>query len=423
MAYSAVGAGPPIVRTPPWLSHLDLEWQIPAIRGFYEKLARHHTVVRYDSQGCGLSDWSRRDFTIGSEVALLELVVDNLDLERIALFGYGAGGPVAVSYAARHPERVSHLILFGTLGDYRHAQLSEEMPEALQALAIDHWPLAARLFVDLQAPEADGAMLQSIADLYVRSSTGENLIHAAHNLLHGADLLDVLPCLQVPTTVIHRIGDPTLPYQAGRELAARIPHSCFVPLEGTSHLPYLGNSDLVLAAIAEALNDDPYVSDADEEAIQTELRKNGTALMEAAPQEAAVEVAVTSGAMFRREGEYWTISFESETFRLRDSRGLRYIAQLLRHPGREFHANEMEFHTESGEAGTVSSRISMDVSEEELADALLHSDSSVDAGELRDIHAKQAYRRRVQELRENLESTKSRGDAVHAYAIEEEIAS
>ena len=131
IAYSAVGAGPALVRTPPWLSHLDLEWQIPACRDFFGQLAQNHTVVRYDSHGCGLSDRNRRDFSIAAEVSLLELLLDSLDLEQVALFGYGAGGPVAVSYAAIHPDRVSNLILFGTLGDSRHAQLSEEMPEAI----------------------------------------------------------------------------------------------------------------------------------------------------------------------------------------------------------------------------------------------------------------------------------------------------
>jgi pimeloyl-ACP methyl ester carboxylesterase len=96
------------------------------------------------------------------------------------------------------------------------------MPEAIQALATAHWPLATRLFVDLQAPEADGAILQSLANMYVQSSTGDNVIQATNRLVHGIDLLDLLPKLSVPTTVIHRVGD-LVPYRAGRELAARIP--------------------------------------------------------------------------------------------------------------------------------------------------------------------------------------------------------
>jgi pimeloyl-ACP methyl ester carboxylesterase len=424
VAYSAVGSGPAIVRTPPWISHLDLEWKVPQIRTFYETLARHRTVVRYDSFGCGLSDWERQDFSIAFEVGLLELLVDSLDLERIALFGYGAGGPVAVAYAARHPDRVSNLILFGTLGDHRHAQLSEEMPEALQALAIDHWPLAARLFADLQAPDADGATLQAIANMYVRSSTGENCVRAAHGLVHGADLLDLLPRLTVPTTVIHRVADPALPYEAGRELAARIPTSCLVPLEGTSHLPFLGNSELVLNAILRALGVQTAHDDQDGngagEAKSPHPPVNGAPNGRHAGS--GSETASAHDAVFRREGEYWTISYRSDTFRLRDARGLRYIAQLLRYPGREFHANELEMRSEAGDAAAVALRGYGEFSEEELADAGLHSDSAADAGEVLDAPAKQAYRRRLQELRENLESAKSRGDVDSATAIEDEIA-
>ena len=425
VAYSAVGGGSALIRTAPWLSHLDLEWQIPPIRAFYERLAQRHTLIRYDSFGCGLSDWGRQDFSIASEIALLEFLVDSLDLERVALFGYGAGGPVAVSYAARHPERVSNLILFGTLGDYRHAQLAAEMPEALQTLAIDHWPLAARLFADLQAPDADGATLQALANLYVRSSTGQNAVHAVHSLVHGIDILDLLPKLTVPTTVIHRVSDSALPYRAGRELAARIPSSCFVPLEGSSHLPFFGNSGFVLDAIARALGDEPAAGGEPGQPRRpddTPLPTNGSSHHVAVGDGAVAEVAETHDAMLRREGEYWAIAYRSETFRLRDSRGLRYIAQLLRHPGREFHANELEVRSETGDAGLVSSRASAEVTEEELADAGLHSDSPGDAGEVLDFSAKQAYRHRVQELRGNLESAKSRGDVDRACALEEEIA-
>jgi pimeloyl-ACP methyl ester carboxylesterase len=424
IAYSALGTGSAIVRTPPWISHLDLEWKIPQFRTFIERLTLHHTLVRYDSHGCGLSDRNRRDFSIAAEVGLLELVVDSLDLEQIALFGYGAGGPVAVSYAARHPERVSKLILFGTLGSYRHAELSEEMPEAIQALATAHWPLAARLFVDLQAPEADGATLQSLANMYVQSSTGDNVIRATNGLVHGIDLLDLLPKLTVPTTVIHRVGD-LVPYRAGRELAARIPSSCFVPLEGTSHLPFLGNSGAVLSAIARALGDDPIEEQAEDAARREPLGSTENGASNGFPKAElagfAIEVAETRHAIFRREGEYWTIAYGVHTFRLRDSRGLRYISQLLRYPGREFRANELEVRSEAGDALMVSSGGIAEVTEEELADAGLHSDSAGDAGEMLDSHAKQAYRRRLPELRENLEAAKSSGDAQRAGDIEEEI--
>ncbi|MHB8381145.1 MAG: alpha/beta fold hydrolase [Candidatus Binataceae bacterium] len=269
VAYSRLGAGSPIVRTPPWLSHLDGEWQTPPIRRFYESIAEHHTLIRYDSPGFGLSDWTRSEFSGASELATLEMVVDRLDLDRFALFGYDAGGQLAIAYAARHPERVSALILFGTFADSSHLEAGQKIPEALRTLIKDHWDLASRLVADLHAPDADGATLQMIAAMYRQASTGENIIKAISGLIYGTDVTDLLPRLNVPTTVIHRIDDPASPYQAGRELASRIPQGFFVPLAGSTHLPYLGDSDAVLAAIARALGDEYAQSPSAEKDPQT----------------------------------------------------------------------------------------------------------------------------------------------------------
>src|SRR5262249_23300700 len=158
----------------------------------------------------------------------------------------------------------------------------------------------------------------------------------------------------------------------GRELAARIPSSCFVPLEGTSHLPFLGDSAAVLSAIARALGDHPIEEQAADPARRELLgsTENGSSngLPKAEPAGISIEVAETYDAIFRREGEYWTIAYGVHTFRLRDSRGLRYISQLLHYPGREFRANELEVRSEAGDALMVSSGGIAEVTEEELAD-------------------------------------------------------
>ena len=114
IAYATVGDGFPFVVPPGWISHLELEWEQPALRAFFEAVARHHTVVRYDKYGCGLSDRDRTSFTLDQEVQIMEAVVEHLKLKRMALFSYSQSGPVAVAYAVRHPRRVSHLILYGT---------------------------------------------------------------------------------------------------------------------------------------------------------------------------------------------------------------------------------------------------------------------------------------------------------------------
>jgi pimeloyl-ACP methyl ester carboxylesterase len=424
IAYSIVGAGPAVVRTPPWISHLDGEWQTPPIRRFYESIAEHHSVVRYDSPGCGLSDWTRTDFSAGSELAILEMLVDSLELERFALFGYDAGGPLAIAYAARHPERVSELILFGTFANPNHLEGGHKLPDALRALIIDRWDLASRLVADLHAPDADGATLQMLAAMYRQASTGANVIEAIARFIYGADVADLLPGLKVPTTVIHRINDSAFPYLAGRELAARIPHGCLVPLAGSAHLPYLGDSAAVLAAIAHALGDqdrpgDHHDQDDGDDSSSAFTGPDGLGLTTAAPE--APGAAISACARFRSEGEYWTLAYAGETMRLKDSRGMRYIAQLLRYPGREFHATELEMRSESGAIANFAARPAQRISEEELSAAGLHSDSSGDAGEMLDTRAKGAYRRRLHDLRGFLDEAKAQGNVERAFELEEEI--
>ena len=114
VAYSVTGSGPPLVCLLGWVSHLGLMWENPEHRRFVEALAREHTVIRYDKVGCGLSDRARTDFTMESELAVLEALVEHLELERFALFGSCEGGQVAAAYAARHPDVVSSLIVYGS---------------------------------------------------------------------------------------------------------------------------------------------------------------------------------------------------------------------------------------------------------------------------------------------------------------------
>src|SRR5262249_27179603 len=255
----------------------------------------------------------------------------------------------------------------------------------------------------------------------------ENAMRAARGLLYDIDVTELLPKLTVPCTVIHRVGDFALPYQGGRELAARIPNCSFVPLEGTSNLPFFGDTSAVLAAVGRALGDEqllalPAIQDP-QYGVELASRDAPTPSTEESRADSDIVVESSgSSARFQREGEYWTIAYDRGTFRLRDSRGLRYIAQLLRYPGREFHANELEARSESFKGVGLRPREGAAVSDEELSDAGLHSDGPGDAGEMLDASAKKAYRRRLQELREGLDEAKARGDANRAAAMEQEIA-
>ena len=114
IAYATSGSGPPLVRAATYLTHLEYDWESPVWRHWLEALSAHHTLVRYDERGSGLSDWNAADLSFETWISDLETVVDTLRLERFPLYGVSQGGPVAIAYAHRHPERVSQLILYGT---------------------------------------------------------------------------------------------------------------------------------------------------------------------------------------------------------------------------------------------------------------------------------------------------------------------
>ena len=114
IAYATVGQGPPLVRVLGWFTHLEFEWENPRWRRYYEPMASRFTYIRYDGRGMGLSDRDVTDFSVDAFVHDLEAVVDALGFEKVALYGVSQGGPTSIAYAVRHPERVSHLIIYGS---------------------------------------------------------------------------------------------------------------------------------------------------------------------------------------------------------------------------------------------------------------------------------------------------------------------
>ncbi len=143
ICYATVGEGPPLVKAANWLSHLEFDWRSPVWRHWWQELSKDHQLVRYDQRGIGLSDWAVEDLSFDAQVNDLEIVVDALGLDRFPLLGISQGGPVAIAYAVRHPERVSHLILYGafTRGrDLRDSSPSDvEEREALHTLMRLGW--------------------------------------------------------------------------------------------------------------------------------------------------------------------------------------------------------------------------------------------------------------------------------------------
>jgi serine/threonine-protein kinase len=243
IAYATAGAGPPFVKAANWLNHLEYDWQSPIWRPLLEEFARDHLLVRYDERGNGLSDWDVTDLSFEAFVRDLETVVDTLALDRFPILGISQGGPVAIAYAVRHPEKVSHLILYGSfpLGFARrqHSPEEIELRQAQKTLIKFGWgrdnPAFRQLWSTLYVPEGTTEHWQWFNDLQRMSASPENALRLL-NEISQIDVVDLLPQLRVPTLVVHRRGDAAVPAEQGRMLAASIPGARFLELEGKNHL-------------------------------------------------------------------------------------------------------------------------------------------------------------------------------------------
>jgi len=258
LAYSITGQGPALVMPPPMVSHQELIWQAQGYRRFWERLANHHTLVFYDRPGTGLSDRSRAEFSLDSELRDLEIVIDHLKLKCLALLGHGFGGPVAIAYAAKHPRRISHLILYATYA--RGAAIAtEEVRGSVISLVQAHWGVGSRALADILIP-SDAA--SEFTAKYLRECAAPEIVTKILDFAYRSDVVHLLASLRVATLVLHRHQDRAIPFRLGREMASLIPNAHFVPLEGRENLPWLGDYESVLRAIAEFLGDPVTVDQA-----------------------------------------------------------------------------------------------------------------------------------------------------------------
>ena len=242
IAYGISGSGPPLVKASNWLTHLDFEWGSPIWRHWYRELSRHHRVVRYDERGNGMS---QRDVDHGAFdlwVHDLETVVDAAGLDRFPLLGISRGGSIAIAYAVKHPERVTHLVLHGAFAAGVNCVGTPEEIEAHRALASLlrlGWglnnPAFCKTFTSRFVPESTPEHQGWFDEMQRVSTSPEN---AARLLERGADI-DVRPLLSrvdVPTLVLHCDRDRAVPAERGRALAAGIRGARYVSLPSRNHL-------------------------------------------------------------------------------------------------------------------------------------------------------------------------------------------
>lgn len=243
IAYATMGAGPPLIRTANWLTHLEFDGNGPVWSHWFEALSRHHRFVRYDCRGTGLSDREVDDLSLDAWVRDLKAVVDDLGLDRFPLLGLCQGGTVALAFAARHPDRVSRLVLYDTYargnlaGDAasRGRKQAETLADLIKVGWGRHTAAFRQVFVNLLMPEASEEQQRWLATVE-RQSASTDMAVRLWRAFHAIDVRALAPRVEAPTLVFHVKNDAMVPFEDGRHLASLIPDARFVPLQGENHI-------------------------------------------------------------------------------------------------------------------------------------------------------------------------------------------
>jgi class 3 adenylate cyclase/pimeloyl-ACP methyl ester carboxylesterase len=241
IAYATVGQGPPIVFVANWLTHLELDWKLPNRRATISALSKNHTVVRYDARGSGISDLEVGDISFEASVDDLTAVIEKLDLRQVALIGLSQGAAVASAFAARYPDTVTRLVLYGGYARGRRMRGSEGQiaeSDAFITMIRQGWgqkiDAYVRMFGSFFMPDADAKQMASFTKFQRLATPPENAARIQY-AIDCIDITDELSRIKAPTLVLHVRDDARAPFQEGRMLAAGIPNSRFIPLEGRNH--------------------------------------------------------------------------------------------------------------------------------------------------------------------------------------------
>jgi pimeloyl-ACP methyl ester carboxylesterase/DNA-binding CsgD family transcriptional regulator len=243
IAFAVAGNGPPLVKVANYMSHLEFDWDSPVWVHWLEELTREHTLIHSDERGSGLSDWDTGDVSFEAWVRDVEAVVDAAGLRQFPLFAMSQAGAVAVAYAARHPDRVTHLVLHGAYArgwlkrDLTDEQIEEE--KLMISLMRVGWgrenPAFRQVFAMQLFPEATAEELRALDRQMHISVSPENAVRLESEM-HRIDVRHLAPQVKAPALVLHSRGDEAVPFAEGRLLASLIPKAQFVALESKNHL-------------------------------------------------------------------------------------------------------------------------------------------------------------------------------------------
>lgn len=258
IAHAVAGKGAPLVKTSNWLNHLEFDWQSPVWKHVYSDLMQDHRLIRYDARGNGLSDWDVSDFSLERQLEDLEAVIDAAGVKRFPLLGMSQGCAISAAYAARHPDKVTKLILVGGYATGWNVNRPKSLIEenrAMVTLIRTGWgsnnAAFRQLFTSLFMPDAPPESQHWFNELQRITTSPKN----AAGLLETLGKIDVreqLANVRAPTLVIHSRGDSRVPIEAGRELAVGIKDARFVTLDTNNHL--IPQSDPAWEKCAAAIN-------------------------------------------------------------------------------------------------------------------------------------------------------------------------
>ena len=242
LAYAFAGTGPPLLKVANWLNHLEFDWASPMWAPLFHEFTRHRQLLRYDSRDAGLSDWDVGEFSFDRLVDDLEAVIDASDVDTFALLGISQGAAIAIDYAARHPERVTHLVLWGGFARGRRKRGNQEdyeESEAFITLMRQGWGKETspfrKMFASLYLPDANDEQIKWWTDMQRTATSPENAV-GLRRTIDDLDVSEQLAKVQTPTLILHSERELVAPLSEARFMAARIPNARFVPLDSANHL-------------------------------------------------------------------------------------------------------------------------------------------------------------------------------------------
>ena len=246
IAWASIGEGPPVLKAPNWLNHLDYEWRSPVWGPALAELARHWRLVRFDQRGNGLSDWDVKEISEAAMISDMATVADTAGLERFALLGISQGCAFSIRYALEHPERVTSLVL---LGGYLRGRLRRPDPdqkklyEGLTMMIRDGWgspnPVFRSFFTSSFIPDAPPEIAASFDELQRIATSPENALRL-WEMNAQVEVTELAKQVRVPTLVLHCTGDRVAPLQEGRYIARLIQGASFIELPGNNHVLLAG---------------------------------------------------------------------------------------------------------------------------------------------------------------------------------------